>query len=94
MATSLRQTPYAFPAEVARFLAIPPTDILALIRQDKLPATPLPKAKRIAYRIYLPDLHAWLLSRSKNPGPHLTNYAEFLTQFDQTARTTSPRENA
>ena len=92
MATSVRSSAYAFVAEVARFLAVEPSDIKSMIRLDKLPHTLIPKATRNVPRIYLPDLHAWLLSRSAGDCHQLQNYPAWLAEFNRIART-SPAES-
>jgi len=85
MASSIRSSPNAFVAEVARYLAVEPEDVQRMIRSDKLPHLKIPKATRVVHRIPLRDLHAWL--RLRSGGTALESYAEFLTDFDQGART-------
>jgi hypothetical protein len=85
MARSSNHSVYAFPVEVAAFLEVSPTDVRRMIDLDELPATRIPKAKRVALRIYLPDLHAWLLNRSVGRRDSLRDYPEFLQHFRQAA---------
>jgi hypothetical protein len=82
MARSLRSSPNAFPAEVARYLAVEPDDVKSLIKKAKLPALRIPKATRAVTRIPLRDFHAWLQARTENPAPQLANYENFLADFD------------
>ncbi len=86
--STVRSSPYAFPHEVARYLAIEAADVKRLVKLDGMPATAIPKATRTVLRIYLPDFHAWLVRRSKNPGS-LAIYPEFLAEFERTARVTA-----
>lgn len=87
MAASLRSTPNAFPAEVARYLAVDPTDVMALIEKANLPGLRIPKATRAVIRIPLRDFHHWLQKRTANPTPKLANYETFLADFDDSIRT-------
>ena len=87
MACSVRSSPIAFPAEVARYLMVEPEDVKRMIRMDKLPAIEIPMLKRKVTRIHLRDFHLWLLHRSKNPSGQLANYEIFLADFDASART-------
>ena len=80
MARSRTVSAFAFPAEVARFLEVDGEDVRRMIELDGLPATKLPKAKRVVHRIYLPDLHDWLVRRSDG-SPRLANYQEFVEKF-------------
>jgi len=86
MACSVRSSPYAFPVEVARFLAVEPRDVKAMIELDGLPTTKIPKKTRKVDRIYLPDFHAWLVNRSKNAADRLRDYKAWLAEFDAIAR--------
>gem|GEM_PF-5710543 len=69
--------PVALPREVARFLAVEPTEIKRLAKLAGLAATRIPARMRSVLRIYLPDLHLWLLSRSLNVAA-LADYTAFL----------------
>lgn len=86
MARTVRTSPYAFPAEIARYLAIEPEAVRRMIRLDKLPAIRLAAKTRRVQRIPLRDFHAWLLKRTQNPVPELASYVTFLADFDATAR--------
>jgi hypothetical protein len=90
MASTIRHSPNAFPAEVARYLAVEPLEIKRLIRLAKLPAIKLPAATRPVYRIPLRDFHAWLVDRTTNPAPQLRHYDTFLADFDDAARSKKP----
>lgn len=87
---TVRSSSYAFPAEVARYLACEPEDVKRMIRHDRLPVTRIPKRTRNVIRIYLPDLHAWLLGRSGGAMERLADYRAFLTEFERSARTAAP----
>jgi hypothetical protein len=89
MASSVRSSAYAFVAEVARYLAVEPGDVKRMIRLDSLPETRIPKQTRTVARIYLPDFHAWLLSRSSGETRQLADYPAWLAEFNRIARTTS-----
>jgi len=84
--SSVRTSPYAFPHEIARYLAVEAKDVARMIRLDGLPATSIPKTKRTVQRVYLPDFHKWLMKRTKNAGM-LADYDNFLVVFGATART-------
>lgn len=86
MACSVRKSPNAFVAEVARFLAIEPADVQRHIDCDGLPAIEIPKRTRMVTRIYLPSFHAWLVKRARNADATLRSYETFLKHFDETAR--------
>jgi hypothetical protein len=75
----------AFPAEVARFLLVEPQEVRRMVGMDRLPAVEIPLRKRKVLRIYLPDLHRWLVARSPD-SMALRNYPEFLERFDEIAR--------
>ena len=90
MACSVRKSPNAFVAEVARYLAIDPDDVQRMIRVAKLPAIKIPKAKRAVLRIPLRDFHSWLLKRTQNPPPELSSYDTFLADFDEARMTRTP----
>jgi ParB-like chromosome segregation protein Spo0J len=92
MAASLRSAPIAFPAEIARYLAVEPADVKAMIQKAQLPALRVPKKTRAVTRIPLRDFHAWLLKRTQNPTPNLANYETFLADFDQSVRHTGQAE--
>ena len=94
MASTVRNSPYAFVSEVARYLALEPADVRRLIRLDKLPATSIPRATRAVSRIPLRDLHAWLRDRTKNPAPMLADFNTFIADFNATARTATPATSA
>lgn len=85
---SVRHSPYAFVAEVARYLAVEPADVRRLIRQHALPATRLPAATRVVHRIPLRDFHAWLLRQTPSPETalHLADYPTFLEDFRAAGR--------
>jgi hypothetical protein len=85
MAKSTRDSAFAFPAEVARFLEVRAEDVQRMIEFDGLPETRVPKRTRTVSRIYLPDFHAWLVGRSKNSA-RLLSYADFLVEFDRRGR--------
>lgn len=87
MASTVRKSPNAFVAEVARYLSVEPPEVKRLIRLAKLPAIKIPAATRPVYRIPLRDFHAWLIDRTTNPAPKLRHYETFLADFDATART-------
>jgi hypothetical protein len=70
---------------VARFLLVEPEEVRRMVGQDRLPAIEVPLRKRKVLRIYLPDFHRWLLSRSTE-SLAMRNYEEFLKRFDETAR--------
>lgn len=87
MARTVRSSPNAFVAEVARYLAVDPDDVQRMITVAKLPALKIPKKTRTVHRIPLRDFHAWLLKRTQNPTPQLATYDTFLADFDASART-------
>lgn len=87
MASSLRKSPNAFVAEVARYLAVEPLDVKRMIRSDKLPALKIPHRTKTVYRIPLRDFHVWLRQRAENPVPQLASYDTFLADFNALART-------
>lgn len=66
--------------EVARFLGMALEEVTRLIEQDKLPHARVPGPTRPGFRIFLPDLHAWLCRRSEG-SPRLADYAEFRRAF-------------
>ena len=69
-------------AAVARFLGVEPEEVERMTRQDAMPHTKVPTAERVVLKFFLPDLHAWLLSRSKgNPSPKLASYETFKREF-------------
>jgi excisionase family DNA binding protein len=90
MAQSVRSSPNAFPAEVARYLALEPGDVQELVKKAKLPALKIPKKTRTVIRIPLRDFHAWLQARTQNPTPHLAKYETFLADFDAAVRHSRP----
>ena len=70
-------------SEVARFLGVDPAEVSRLIEQDHLPVVRIPGPARPGCRIYLPDLHAWLLGlRKDGPCEALKDYARFRREFD------------
>ncbi len=85
---SVRQSPYAFVSEVARYLAVEASDVRRLILRHDLPATRLPAATRVVHRIPLRDFHAWLLRQTPSPETalHLADYATFLEDFRAAGR--------
>ena len=85
MANSPRAGAMAFPSEVARFLLVDPAEVRRMIVQDRLPAIQIPLARRKVYRIYLPDLHRWLINRSPDAAD-LRNYEAFRKHFDSLGR--------
>jgi hypothetical protein len=86
MARSVRSSPNAFVAEVARYLAVDPDDVQAMIHgAAKLPHFKIPKKTRHVYRIPLRELHAWLRARSGRTA--FADYETFLADFDASART-------
>lgn len=88
MAQSAKNSPNAFVAEVARYLAVEPADVKRMIRVDRLPAIRIPKQVRAVLRVPLRDFHAWLCKRAQNPTPELASYEQFLADFDASARIT------
>ena len=82
MARSPHQHPLAFPAEVARYLCIEPTDVMDLITSGRLPSVKIPKRTRHVYRIPLRDFHEWLKSHRGNSERVFTSYQTFLADFD------------
>lgn len=88
MATSVRSSPNAFIAEVARYLAVEPEEIRTMIRITKLPHLKLIGKTRPVYRIPLREFHAWLRLQSARTA--FADYETFLADFDATARTKSP----
>ncbi len=83
MACSVRNSPFAFPAEVARYLMVEPPDVVRMIKLDRLPAIILPGNSRKITRVQLRDLHTWLRERSKNPPANLVDYETFLADFNE-----------
>lgn len=92
MARTVRSSPNAFVAEVARYLAVDPDDVQRMIDLAKLPAIKIPKRTRTVKRIPLRDFHAWLLKRTVNPSPLLANYDTFLADFDASVRTDAAKK--
>lgn len=86
MSRSLQNNAIAYPAEVARYLALEPADIRRMMEIDRLPFLKIPKQTRNVFRIPLRDFHKWLLDRAHNPAPHLARYETFLADFDTSAR--------
>jgi hypothetical protein len=86
MAQTVRSSPNAFIAEVARYLACNPKDVRAMVKKAGLPVLSFPKATRTVMRVPLRDFHAWLLRRTRNPTPLLASYETFLADFDEAAR--------
>lgn len=84
MARSVRSSPNAFVAEVARYLAVEPEDVQEMIRIAKLPHFKIPKKTRHVYRIPLREFHAWLRNRSDRTA--FSDYETFLADFDASAR--------
>lgn len=80
----LNPTPvdWAMPAEIARFMRIELRDVKTLIQSDGLPATRIPKKTRSVSRIWLRDLHQWLLGNTPSPGPALRDYQTFRLDFE------------
>jgi hypothetical protein len=66
--------------DVARFMRISLEEVTRMIDQDDLPHVRVPGPQRVGYRIFLPDLHAWLCLCSQF-SPRLANYSEFLRAF-------------
>jgi hypothetical protein len=85
MARSPINNPLAFPAEVARFLCVEPSDVKRMIKLDQMPSTLIPKKTRTVTRIPLRDFHAWLKNRSQNSVANVP-YETFLADFNETAR--------
>lgn len=76
-----KPSPWALPAEIARFLRLEPKDVATLIKSDGLPVTNIPRKTRTVERIWMPAFHKWLLTSSRNPGA-LTDYQAFLAEFE------------
>jgi hypothetical protein len=76
-------TDWALPAEVARFLRLEARDVEAMMRCDGLPYTTLPRAKRMVKRVFLRDLHAWLLAGTRNGRLELANFETFRKDFEK-----------
>lgn len=93
MARSLRSSPIAFPAEVARYLCLHPNEVKDLIKKANLPILRIPKKTRAVTRVPLRDFHAWLQGRTQNPTPQLAHYETFLADFDA-VRTHSDDDSA
>ena len=68
---------WVIPAEAARFLRLEPADIKRSIEKDQLPCTKIPKRTRNTLRIYIRDLHAWILARTENPSRALLDFETF-----------------
>lgn len=74
---------YVFVAEVARFLRVEDRVVRRWIRMDGLPETRVPTRTKTVPRIYLPDLHGWLVARTGCPGEKLMSYEDFLLEFER-----------
>jgi hypothetical protein len=74
---------WALPAEVARFLRLEARDVETMMRCDGLPYTALPRSKRMVKRVFLRDLHAWLLAGTRNGGGELANFETFRADFER-----------
>ena len=83
MAVSLQSNAYAFPAEVARFLAVEPADVKRMQDLDGMPFTTIAKATRTVRRVYLPALHEWLLKQSRGESGEMMSYVKWLAEFDR-----------
>ena len=87
-------TDWAMPAEIARFLRLDPADIATLIKSDGLPATKIPKKTRSVTRVWLRDLHRWVLANTRNAAATtLSDFDTFRAAFDQHRATPSPKQN-
>lgn len=75
-------TDWAMPAEIARFLRLAPADVETLISCDGLPATKIPSKTRCVKRIWLRDLHRWLLANTSGTSA-LSDFAEFRADFEK-----------
>jgi hypothetical protein len=82
----VRRSPFAFAAEVARYLMIEREDLDRMVRIHGLPVTWLSRPTRPVMRIYLPDFHEWVLERTKGASERLRNYDNFLEEFHASAR--------
>ena len=86
MARSVKHSPMAFVAEVARYLALDPVDVRRMIRMENLPVIGLRQETRCVYRVPLRDFHRWLMEQTSNATPLLADYRCFMADFDATAR--------
>lgn len=76
-------TDWAMPAEIARFLRLEAEDVKTLMECDGLPATKIPRKKRCVRRVWLRDLHRWLLANTNAPGTALADYETFRADFEK-----------
>lgn len=74
---------WAMPAEIARFLRLEQKDVDTLIKSDGLPATRIPRKTRCVKRIWLRDLHRWLLGNTAAPGAALSDFETFRADFEK-----------
>jgi hypothetical protein len=86
-------TDWAMPAEIARFLRLEPSDVATLIKSDGLPATKIPSKTRNVTRVWLRDLHKWLLANTRNaPATALADFETFRAEFAKHRATSSPKQ--
>ena len=79
-------------AAVAGFLGMEPEEIARMIAEDDLPVVKLPGRQRSAIRIFLPDLHVWLMIGGRLCR-RLASYEEFRRAFfaaQETEETPNP----
>jgi hypothetical protein len=74
---------WAMPAEIARFLRLEPADVETLIKSDGLPATKIPRKTRSVKRVWLRDLHRWLVANTSPKTSALADYETFRTDFEK-----------
>jgi len=71
-------------AAVARFLGVEPGEVRELIEgPEALPASKLPGRVRARWRVFLPDLHAWLCARPGSDRPGMACYERFVEEFER-----------
>ncbi len=80
-------------AAVARFFSQEPEEVDRQIREDGLPHCEVPGPQRNSVRIFLPDLHQWLLKRSQL-SPRLGDFREFRRAFFEAQPEREPRRDA
>jgi hypothetical protein len=86
-------TDWAMPAEIARFLRLEREDVITLIKSDGLPATSIPRKTRSVKRVWLRDLHRWLMANTSPPSAALGDFETFRADF-QKHRATSRKSAA
>jgi hypothetical protein len=69
-------------AAVARFMGVEAEDVERMVRLDRMPHVRVPAETRVTFKFFLPDLHAWLVERSRdNPSPRLASFEVFERAF-------------